>query len=87
MSTSVKALYQMTATTMQFVPTLKDPLYADASMVILEMAQIAQVNNDNNDGTVMKWKGSLEKFSFFTFRTRALVEFLGERKGNVLGIK
>ena len=45
MSTSVQALYQMTATTTQFVPTLKVLLYADASMVILEMAQIAQVNN------------------------------------------
>ena len=45
MSTSVQALYPMTATTTQFVPTLKVLLYADASMVILEMAQIAQVNN------------------------------------------
>ena len=45
MSTSVQALYQMTATTTQFVPTLKVLSYADASMVILEMAQIAQVNN------------------------------------------
>ena len=45
MSTSVQALYQMTATTTQFAPTLKVLLYADASMVILEMAQIAQVNN------------------------------------------
>ena len=45
MSTSVQALYQMTATTTQFVPTLKVLLHADASMVILEMAQIAQVNN------------------------------------------
>ena len=65
MSTSVQALYQMTATTMQFVPTLKDLLYADASIIILEMAQIAQVNDDSNNDTVMKWKGSLEKFSFF----------------------
>ena len=38
MSTSVQALYQMTATTMQFVPILKDLLYADASIIILEMA-------------------------------------------------
>ena len=45
MSTSVPALYQMTATTTQFAPTLKVLLYADASMVILGMAQIAQVNN------------------------------------------
>lgn len=45
MSTSVQALYQMTATTTQFAPTLKVLLYADASMDILEMAQIAQVNN------------------------------------------
>ena len=44
MSTSVQALYQMTATTTQFAPTLKVRLYADASMVILEVAQIAQVN-------------------------------------------
>ena len=45
MSTSVQTLYQMTATTTQFAPTLKVLLNADASMVILEMAQIAQVNN------------------------------------------
>lgn len=47
MSTNVQALYQMTVTTMQFVPTLKDLLYAYASMVILEMEQIAQIYNLN----------------------------------------